>query len=397
MSKQFSRLRAFATNLVALLIGLIAAALLLEAALRIHNPFLTRVRGGRIVLTANAHSRYRNDAGGTLPGLDSDIAISSNALGFRGPDPPPHFAERLTIVTIGGSTTRCALQSDDKTWTARLGRLLEQSLRDVWINNAGLDGHSTYGHRVLLEDHVVPLHPDVVLFLVGVNDVVAGADNERDAENIRGSLRFGSPTSLLRSLSSYSEVAALILDVYRSARAHRGGLGYHPMSLVAMAVHEATPEEERAHRQEFAGPRLLAGYAERLQGLIGVARGAGIEPVFLTQPLLVGRGVDDVTGRDLETISVVRHGNGKMFWDVLEAYNDVTRRVCRESGVLLIDLAREVPKSSRYFADFMHFNNQGAALVAERIDRSLCPHLARRFPAYVIHTCPEPPPVVDGP
>ena len=51
-----------------------------------------------------------------------------------------------------------------------------------------------------------------------------------------------------------------------------------------------------------------------------------------------------------------------------------------------------MPKSSRYFSDFMHFNNDGTALVAELIDRSLCPYLARRYPAYAIGPCPEPAP-----
>ncbi|TMQ57950.1 MAG: hypothetical protein E6K72_03135 [Candidatus Eisenbacteria bacterium] len=386
MSTPLSRLRAFAANLTVLLIGIVTAALLLEVALRVHNPFQARIKGDRIVLTANARGHYRYAA--TLPGLDREITISSNALGFRGPNPPARFAEHLTLVAIGGSTTRCALQPDDKTWTAHLGRLLGRSFRDVWINNAGLDGHSTFGHRVLLEDCIVRLHPKVALFLVGVNDVVAGANNERDAENIRGPLRLGSLKAPLRSLCAHSEAAAMILDLYRSAVAQWGGLGYHPVDLAALGEYQATPEQERAHREAFAGPDRLADYAERLERLIEDARAAAIEPVFVTQPLLVGRGMDDVTGRNLATIAVVRHGNGKMLWGVLEAYNDVTRRVCRENGVLLIDLARDMPKSSRYFADFMHFNNDGTALVAEWIDRSLCPHLARRYPTYVTDPCP---------
>ncbi len=61
--------------------------------------------------------------------------------------------------------------SDDKTWTARLGKRLEESFRRVWINNAGLDGHSTFGHIVLLEDHLSKLYPKVALFPIGVGDV----------------------------------------------------------------------------------------------------------------------------------------------------------------------------------------------------------------------------------
>ena len=392
MPTLLSRLRALAANLAVLLAGIVAALLLLEVALRIYNPLQTRIKGDRIVLRVNTRTRYPNWLARKSSKLDREITVSRNALGFRGPNPPARFADHLTLVTIGGSTTRCGLQSDDKTWTAHLGRLLDRSFRDVWINNAGMDGHTTYGHRVLLEDHIARLHPKVALFLVGVNDIVVGPDNERDAEAIRGPLRLQSAKAVLKSLSAYSEVAALTLDLYRSAVAHWGGLGYRPVDLTGLMDFDASAEQVREDRETFAGPAPLKAYADRLGRLIADARGAAIEPVFLTQPLLVGHVVDDVTRRNLARVRVGPSRNGGMLWDVLEAYNDVTRRVGRESHVLVIDLAREMPKTSRYYADTMHFNDDGTLLVAEIVDRSLCPHLARLFPDYVTHPCPQPTP-----
>jgi hypothetical protein len=35
----------------------------------------------------------------------------------------------------------------------------------VWVNNAGLDGATTYRHPILMEDYVVKLRPQVELFL----------------------------------------------------------------------------------------------------------------------------------------------------------------------------------------------------------------------------------------
>jgi hypothetical protein len=37
----------------------------------------------------------------------------------------------------------------------------------------------------------------------------------------------------------------------------------------------------------------------------------------------------------------------------------------------------------------MHFNNQGTALVAQIIARSLCPELARRYPEFVTAACAD--------
>jgi lysophospholipase L1-like esterase len=393
-----SKLKALASNLAVLLVGIVAALLLLEGALRLYNPFQTRIKGDRIALTANTRNRYRTSFTRDLDKLDREITVSRNALGFRGPDPPADFANRLTLITIGGSTTRCGMQTDEKTWTAHLGRLLDQSLHDVWINNAGLDGHTTNGHLVLLQDHIVKLHPKVVLFMVGVNDIIVGPGTERDAENIRSPIMFGSFKSFVKSLSAYSEVVAVSLDLFRSAVAHQKGLGYHQGDLARSVDFEATPDQEREDRETFAGPGRLADFRARLLRLIALARSASIEPVFLTQPLLAGRCRDDVTGRDLGRIMVTPGRNGGMLWDLQQAYNDVTRSVCQENDVFLIDLAVQIPKTSRYFFDFMHFNNDGTVLVAETIYRSLCPHLAGRYPAYVLRPCapPGPPPVGAG-
>lgn len=54
----------------------------------------------------------------------------------------------LTIISVGGSTTECFYISDDKTWTHILGMKLKSVFTRVWINNAGLDGHSTFGHII---------------------------------------------------------------------------------------------------------------------------------------------------------------------------------------------------------------------------------------------------------
>jgi hypothetical protein len=58
-------------------------------------------------------------------------------------------------------------------------------------------------------------------------------------------------------------------------------------------------------------------------------------------------------------------------WQVLDAYNEVTRRVGRELGVLVIDLARRLPKTSRYYYDYHHYTNAGAEAVAEVVAEEL--------------------------
>jgi hypothetical protein len=60
----------------------------------------------------------------------------------------------------------------------------------------------------------------------------------------------------------------------------------------------------------------------------------------------------------------------------------VTRQVAQKKGVLLIDLARELPRDSASYYDYLHYTESGAAAVAGIVDRHLAPWLARRFPSF---------------
>ncbi len=394
MARASSRIRSVGLKALLSAVGGAGALLLLEALLRVYNPFYVRIKGDRVVLTGNRRLTFINRIN---PKLDPIIRVTINSLGFRGPDPPADFGRDLTLVTIGGSTTHCLMLSDGTTWTDRLDERLKNSFRRVWMNNAGLDGHSTRGHLALLEDHIIPLHPKVALFMIGGNDMVAAKLNKYEVEVMKGSIQFGSPRLFLKSLSPYSEVATLLLDLYRSRDAWKVGFLTYQYVDLAKVAHVSAPEKVR---EEFirrnTGPNLSA-YESRLRRLVELTRGAGIEPVFITQPVPFGPGTDDVTHVDLSTLDLTRAMlqpvNAQMTWDLLEVYTEATRKVGRENGLLVIDLARLMPKSSRYYCDFWHFTNEGAQMAADLIYNSLCPMLAERFGAYVQRPCECRPPV----
>ncbi|MBI5184572.1 MAG: SGNH/GDSL hydrolase family protein [Nitrospinae bacterium] len=148
--------------------------------------------------------------------IDKQIIHKKNMLGFRGENPPKNFEEKLTLITVGGSTTECFYLSDGKTWTDVLGKKLNARFSNgTWINNAGLDGHSTFGHLVLMEDYIVRLKPKIALFLVGINDL--GREDLRSYDQVqwKKGISFYSCTDFLISMSHYSEVFSLALNMHR--------------------------------------------------------------------------------------------------------------------------------------------------------------------------------------
>jgi lysophospholipase L1-like esterase len=347
-----------------------------ELVLRVRNPFGFRMRGHTLVLPANQVYDIRADQRSRSDQIDAHVVHTKNSLGFRGPEPPADFADWLTIVAVGGSTTECFYLSDGRTWPERLAARLQPELSKVWVDNAGLDGHSTFGHLLLTRQALVPLHPKVTLYLVGLNDMFTDQPRgfDRVAENP------------LAAAADHSELIATLLNLYRWSRTRRIedlGAMPKPVALRDRPRHPVPPAAaERLWREQDG---RLAAFHERLVRLVALNREHGIEPVLITQPTLLG-GVDPKTGIDTRPIEVElwEKLDGALAWRLLERYNDVTRQVGRERGVLTIDLARTLPKDSTFFYDFFHMTNQGADRVGAIVHDALAPWLAARYPERVL-------------
>jgi lysophospholipase L1-like esterase len=361
--------------------GLTLGLLLAEIGLRLYNPFGFRMRGNTIVLPIDKTYVIEDSNFDRFDLLDRRVTHTKNSLGFRGPEPPADFEQRLTIIAIGGSTTECFYLSDGQDWPAVLQASLKPKFSKIWLNNAGLDGHSSFGNIVLLRDYVSRLRPKVVLILVGINDLFA--DGPKSLDHLERS-------ELAGSVASHSELFGLGLNLIRYWRtAGMKSLGAMPKALNLREpeyVDIATEEEiSILDGQE----RFLPEYESRLVQLIHTARENGIEPVLITQPALFGEGVDDVTQADLSRVSVeiYRRMNGRMAWKLLEKYNEVTREVAHAHNAGMIDLARQLPKSSRYYYDYLHYGKEGAAKVADIVANELCPMLQSRWPDQVTGPC----------
>ncbi len=346
--------------------GLLALALA-EIALHFYNPLPFRVHGNRVVLPVHERYTFHNDGASKL---DPITHHTKNALGFRGPDPPRDFARRLTLLTIGGSTTECLFLSDGKTWTDAMARRLAAAFPDLWVNNAGLDGQSTYGHLILLREFVEALHPRVAIFLIGVNDIGLDARNPYDAALTPPASRLRSAAVFVRD---HSELAALAQNVLRVARAKDEGFGHGQIDVRTLPHLEHDETTTRITVAKFS--EALPSFRSRVEALVDECRAHGIEPILVTQPGLYGDAIDPATSVDLSTVQVKGAANGRLWWRVQEMYNDVTRQTARGRGVVLVDAARELPKDSRLFYDFMHFTNEGAARLGELVADGVAPRL----------------------
>jgi lysophospholipase L1-like esterase len=261
-------------------------------------------------------------------GRNSTMAVSAAALypgggdfiyrrdgwGFRGTGLDP---AGITVLTVGGGTTDQRYLPDDKTWQSVMEREFRAAGLDAVVANAGIDGQTTPGHVRAFENwfsHVPGLKPRFVLFSVGLDEAMGTARDDPHRSWLHRH------SGLLRIVDRLSETKAT---------------DFPPVD----------PPEGRPNRA------AVAGYKDRLKRLAQSAHAMGAVPVFVVQGAPVADGV-------------ILHR--------LADFNHATRDVCKEGGLLCLDLAREVRFDPGDFYDHLHNSPQGA----EKVGRWLSIKLA---------------------
>jgi len=345
----------------------------LEIILRIYNPFPSRVKGNKIILPANQTVYYKNNK---ITKLDKEVKITYNSLGFTGPEKPRNYDSSLSIFTVGGSTTAGWGLPERQSWPFLLSGELSKTFENVWLNNAGIVGHSSYGHILLLNEHLVKHRPKVIIFLTGINDI------DRQDITLHD---FSSPRSFKQWLVQHSEILSIAVAYLRSKKAIVNGLGIDPLDFNQKKNDTLFFTQDTLQKIAAAQIPLVKAYEQRMRSLIDTCLRNNIRPVLMTQPLLCGIGKDSITGMNLEHVRIARGMNGEMWNRKLNLYNEVTRRLAKEYNILCIDLANLLPRNSLYYFDFVHQTNQGAQKITELITPQLTAYLTSEFPGYLKH------------
>lgn len=334
---------------VALLAAELAARALTEAPrpLFLAHPYVRRVRTPGMALPL----RSPLDGREFVVTID-DHGFRSRSLEPRGTKKPPGT---YRIFFVGGSTTENIALPDEETFPAIVEAELQPrvtpKLRCV---NAGLSGNLVSDTFSIVAHRVLPLEPDLVVALEGINDLCAG---------------LAGPDAEPRALEPPSPG---LLDVARE----RSRL----VQLLGRATDRLSDEgrAEKLRARRLSSPftpgldpgRGLPRYRRYLRLLAAVCKDAGVPLLLLTMPSSyqepMAPGLDarlwmgnQDHGRVNADVATMRRG--------MALFNETTREVAREEGVLLLDLADALPKDLEHFYDDCHYTARGSRVVAERI------------------------------
>jgi len=264
----------------------------------------------------------------------------------------------IEILTIGGSTTDQRYVSDGDTYQDVLQNKLSSEIgREVCVSNAGVDGHSTFGHLAsfklwfpLIED----LRPKFVIFYVGINDA-----------GFRRQPNLGYDTNR-RPNESYTHYKlrenSILYDSLKVART----LITAKISNPIYARHgEQKSRVMYGAKKRSQGVEALVkdntiGFGERMSSLVKEVKKLGATPICVSQPHLMTR---EINGKKIGVVNAFEYEkkfyNGLDYDYAIRSLNNQMKNICTKENGYFIDLTNRNYEVDDFY-DLVHTTPQGS-------------------------------------
>lgn len=295
-----------------------------------------------------------------IPGIEGPQHITTDSQGFRTGHRVIRYDDQTPyrIFAIGASTTEQAYLDDARTWTwlleANLSALLS---RPVEVINTGVAGLRMV-HHLATQEHVEDLNPDLLLWLVGINDWNRQVTRHFDADpRFAKSLR-----SRLRDRFQRS-VAFTFYQIY-IALPQKSTLTVRDAHFTAMTDRAKRPDVVR-----YLPAAVSEDFAQAMARLAQRCHQAFYRCMLMTQPNAYAL---DAPTSERRYFRLTPPGRSytldlESLVHIARLYNDFVRNLAAKEKLPLCDLEAVVPKGTEAFYDEAHFNTNGARIVADAL------------------------------
>jgi len=330
------------------------------------QTLLTPLAVNRDFKTLPPNARQMVDIKSGIPGINGLQLITTDAKGFRTTKKINYASDKsYRIFAIGGSTTEQIYLDDKKTWTHLLQeRLSSTTGLDVEVINTGVSGLRALHHLATLEN-IANLHPDMAIFLVGINDWDRYIENSFSPESEKSEFEMFRERLIFRE----SLMGSAILQAFNILK--------HAMEKERPLIKEENGEYYTKQRGSlsrkivhvFHPEKVQKSYEKYLEEISTTCHANKIRCLFVTQPSGYQAGASE------------EYKNG--FWmtppnqsytldfqsmvTIAKLYNNYLVDYARSHNHDICDAAPELAPSYDAFYDDCHFNTEGARKLSEVI------------------------------
>jgi hypothetical protein len=298
--------------------------------------------------------------------------VRTDANGFM--LPYNHYAKPdLKLFFLGGSTVACIYVDEDQRYPYLVGQLMQEKTgKKIASINAGVGGNNSLHSLDVLLNKIIPLKPNVVVMMHNINDLVT---------LIYDKTYWGNNPSrqpiidfyFYKNLTGLKALSTLARDMYIP--------NLH--ASIRLLSHKIFGRKVKVQDDEFANVRgkkltideaaIINEFKMNLQTFINICRAWHITPVLMTQFNRYKRHPDP---KVLAAMQGFQSDSGipvSEFISLYARFNQSIRDVGKQNGVLVIDLANQIPQDKKYIYDVVHLNTRGSQLAARVISRRLLP------------------------
>jgi hypothetical protein len=316
-----------------------------------------------------------------------------NASGFRGPEPR---SGTIRIVCLGSSETFGIGEDDNREYPRQLEEKLNQALgtRSIEVINLAIFGTNLHETVPRLPQIMDQYHPRFVtiypspapyIFFIATSPPAPSAPGPPPPLWFRIEGRIGReihrwvPSPALTLCQKvwrkvrYPDLAQFrieprIEDLFAGAVPARVLIWWQRREADDLARQRGSPVVDRLPEEN------VSMFRSDLATMVEFFRTRGVPVVLATHAQRFG----DRVSRDEEGLLVrwrVYYPALKEdgFLDMERRMNEAVHEVARDHGAVLADAVQVVPPGPRYFADFVHFTNEGAERIAALFAEKLTP------------------------
>lgn len=279
-----------------------------------------------------------------------------NSLGFRGPEP---VAGRKNILVYGASESFGIYEGPGQEYPRQLARLLDAAQPDTYnVLNAAVPGLRV--GRMGYLDRILRQAPASHLIVYPTPAAYIGVDKPFCAEPAVWPNHLRTPDMpRSRLLGKVETLAKQVMPEPLMTTLKEVGIWRATRNLTVI---DRLPEA------------ALQAFEADLRCVVERARKAGAKPVLLTHGNHFG---EEITEQNRPMLVAWRRFYPELsepgFLDMEARANQVIRLVAQTEGAVLVDIAQAVPPGPRHYADFVHFTDEGARLVADQLSRAILP------------------------